>query len=62
VFVERTPEGDNAFAFDYPFPNTPVQRLDFRKCLPRPDAGPKPTTFVVLAEHDPQSAGLLERL
>jgi hypothetical protein len=62
VFVERTPEVDDAFAFDYLFPNTPVQRLDFRQCLPRPDGSATPTTFVVLAGHDPQSAALLERL
>ena len=62
VFVERTAEVDDAFAFDYLFPGTPVQRLDFRQCLPRPDGSATPTTYVVLAEHDPQSALLLAQL
>jgi 4-amino-4-deoxy-L-arabinose transferase-like glycosyltransferase len=62
VFVERTPEVDDAFAFDYLFPGTPVQRLDFRQCLPRPDGRATPTTFVVLTDHDPQTAALLQQL
>jgi len=62
VYVERTPEVDDAFAFDYLFPGTPVQRLDFRQCLPRPDGRATPTTFVVLSEHDPHTAALLQQL
>ena len=62
VFVERTPEVDDSFAFDYLFPGTPVQRLDFRQCLPRPDGRAVPTTYVVLAAHDAQTAGQLQRL
>jgi hypothetical protein len=62
VFVERTPEVADAFAFDYLFPGTSVQRLDFRQCLPRSDGRATGTTYVVLAEHDPQTAGLLRQL
>ena len=62
VFVERTPEVDDAFAFDYLFPGTDVQRLDFRQCLPRPDGRAVPTTYVVLSAHDAQTAGLLQQL
>ena len=62
VFVERTPEVDDAFAFDYLFPGTPVQRLDFRQCLPLSDGRAAPTTYVVLAEHDPHTAALLQQL
>ena len=62
VFVERTPEVDDAFAFDFLFPGTAVQRLDFRQCLPRSDGRATATTYMVLAEHDPQSTGLLRQL
>ncbi len=62
VFVERTPEVDDAFAFDFLFPGTPVQRLDFRQCLPQTDGRATPTTYVVLTAHDPASAGALQQL
>lgn len=55
VFVERIPEAEDVYAFDFLFPNTPVERLDFRQCLPLADARPTRTIYVILAERDQTS-------
>lgn len=61
VFVERLPEAEDIFAFDFLLPGTPVRRLDFRQCLPLADGRAAPTTYVVWSERDPTSAPALRR-
>jgi hypothetical protein len=62
VFVERTPEADDSFAFEFLLPGTAVQRLDFRQCLPHPDRSPTGATYLVLTDHDPQTVAVLRQL
>jgi len=61
VFVERITEAEDVYAFDFLFPGTPVRRLDFRQCMPLADGRATRTTYLVLAERDPQSVGSLAR-
>jgi hypothetical protein len=61
VFVERLPEAEDIFAFDFLLPGTAVRRLDFRQCLPLAAGRPTPTTYVVWSERDPATAPALRR-
>jgi hypothetical protein len=54
VFVSRNPE-DDVISFEFLFPGTPVQRLDFRQCLPFADNRPARTNYLVLTKRDKQS-------
>jgi hypothetical protein len=62
VFVERIPEADDVFAFEFVFPGTPVRRLDFRQCLPLANRRATRTTYLVLTARDPQTADRLGRI
>ena len=62
VFVERFPEIDEAFAFDFLFAGTTVRRVDFRQCLPAVEAPAAGATYLVLAAHDAPAAAALQRL
>lgn len=62
VFVERVSEAEeDIYAFDFLFPGTPVQRLDFRQCLPLVDGRTTRTTYVVWSERDALTAPELRR-
>jgi hypothetical protein len=59
VFVSRHPEDADAqndvIAFEFLLPGTPVQRLDFRQCLPLSDGRTARTNYLVLTNRDKQS-------
>jgi hypothetical protein len=63
VFVSRHPEDveaqDDIIAFEFLFPNTPVERLDFRQCLPLTSDRPTRTNYLVLTDRDKTSAPIL---
>jgi hypothetical protein len=72
VFVERVyPGGDvlqaedyslpplDVFAFNFLLRATPVQRMDFRQCLPLTDHRASRTTYLVLEAHDQQTTPTL---
>lgn len=59
VFVSRHPEDDDVIAFEYLFHNTPVERTDFRQCLPLSDGRLTPTSYLVLNGRDSQTAPTL---
>jgi|GEM_PF-910464 len=55
VFVERLTESEDVFAFDFLFPGTSVQRLDFRQCLPLVNQRLTRTTYLVLEPETTQT-------
>lgn len=55
VFVERLTEAEDVFAFDFLFPGTPVQRLDFRQCLPLVNQRLTRTTYLALEPETTQT-------
>ncbi len=59
AFAERAPEAEDIAAFEYLLPGTPVQRLDFRQCLPLPDRRAAPTAYLVLTDRDPATVNRL---
>ncbi|MBP7691956.1 MAG: hypothetical protein KA764_08565 [Anaerolineales bacterium] len=61
VFVERVPEAEDLYAFDFLLPGTPVRWLDFRQCLPLTAGRATRTTYVVWSERDAASAAELRR-
>jgi hypothetical protein len=63
VFVERVSEAEaDIYAFDFLFPGTRVERLDFRQCLPLADDRAARTTYLVWSERDAVTAPDLLRL
>lgn len=63
VFVERVTEAEaDLYAFDFLFPGTRVERLDFRQCLPLADGRATRTTYLVWSERDAVTAPDLLRL
>jgi hypothetical protein len=59
VFVSRNPEDDDIISFEFLFPNTPVQRLDLRQCLPLTDNRDTATNYLILTKRDLVSAPAL---
>jgi hypothetical protein len=55
VFVERLTESEDVFAFDFLFPGTAVQRLDFRQCLPLANQRLTRTTYLALEPETTQT-------
>lgn len=63
VFVERVSEAEaDIYAFDFLFPGTRVERLDFRQCLPLADGRATRTTYLIWSERDPVTLPDLLRL
>ncbi len=62
VFVERIPEAEDIAAFAFILPDTPVRRMDFRKCLPLPHGRPTRTTYVVISGQDAETIPKLQAL
>jgi hypothetical protein len=61
VFVERFPEVDDAFGFDFLFAGTAARRVDFRQCLPVVDGRASGTTYLILTAQDSQTTAALQR-
>jgi hypothetical protein len=61
VFVQRLAEAEDVYAFDFLFPGTRVQRMDFLQCLPLADRRAARTTYLVLTASDPLTAPELQR-
>ena len=63
VFVSRHPEDveaqDDIIAFEFLFPNTSVERLDFRQCLPLSSDRNTRTNYLVLTDRDKHSVPTL---
>ena len=61
VYAERIPEAEDIIAWEYLFPGTAVTRLDFRKCIPMPHRRSTPTSYLILTDHDDQTAPMLRQ-
>lgn len=63
VFVSRHPEDAEAqndiIAFEFLFPGTPIERLDFRQCLPLSSNRNTRTNYLVLTDRDQRSVPIL---
>lgn len=61
VFVSRNPEDDDVIAFEFLFPGAPVNRLDFRQCLPFADNRATRANYLILTRRDKQTVPILHQ-
>jgi hypothetical protein len=59
VFAELIPESEDIAAFEWYFPGQPIDRMDFRKCLPLPHQNDTRINYLVLSGRDQETVGKL---
>jgi hypothetical protein len=59
VFAELIPESEDIAAFEWYFPGQPIDRMDFRKCLPLAHQNDTRINYLVISGHDRETVGKL---